>query len=233
MKAQKFVSLMAGLFVLSLLSGCLQDVPSVPKRVNMTFLVDPVGSQNRTIERNGNELVVSEVKLYLGSFILETTGEARLEANQGIILNYDASNSGIENFIFAGELGYDDFNDFNAFEYFVNPPPDSISVPDTDLVSGGSRYSIYMKGTYNGEDFEYHSSSNLNHRLTFETVSIGADKEILKLRIVCFVDEFLVDPQTQQILDPRESSNTDRIDQLLMESLDVEASSESTIPQGN
>lgn len=219
------------LATLLLLSGCLPDAPPAPKRISMSFLAEGIGDQNSELTAGGDTLVLSEIKLFLNSFILDTRQEARLEAQEGFILQYESRDSGLDSDQFAGELGYDDFDVFTGFEFFIAPPPDSISVPDTDLVTGGERFSIVLRGNYNGSEFEYKSKGELNRLLDFDSgVNLGGENEILRVRLLTDVQEFMIDPEEGRILSPTDPADSSAIITRLENSFDVEAFAESVLP---
>lgn len=231
MKVRRYTGLpLFALAITFLLSGCLPDAPPAPKRISMSFLAEGIGDQNSELTAGGDTLVLSEIKLYLNSFMLNTRQEVRLEARQGFILQYEARNSGLDSDQFAGELGYDDFDVFTGLELFIAPPPDSISVPDTDIVASGERFSIVLKGNFNGSEFEYKSRAELNRLLDFDSaVNIGGESEILRVRLLTDVRDFMIDPEADRILSPTDPADSSAIKTRLENSFDVEAFSESDL----
>lgn len=215
---------------LVIMAGCLPDTPTVPNRISLSFLVDGMGGENGTISSDGNTLVVNEIKMYLGRYILGTPAEARLESNQGAILRFQDTHPGVPTQIFAGQIGYEDLDTFNDIEIFVAPPPDSVSVPDSDLVNSGERYSIIIKGTYNDSTFTFESKGSLNPLIEFSQVSLSADRETLSIEMMTDIRDFMLDPQEGGIISPIEPDNNDRIVNLIEEAIRVEVTAESTSP---
>ncbi len=223
--------LIAAAAVLLAVSGCIPDAPLVPKRVSMSFLAEGVGDGTGELTSNDDTLTVSEIKLYLDSFILETEGEARLRARQQVILFYEDAYAGNESFQFASEMGYDDFNTFTGFEFNISPPPADLNINDQDLVTDGERFSIVMKGTYNGDDFLYKSKAELNRLLNFSSdVHLDDDAETLKLRVVIDVADVMVDGESGRILSPTDPDDASQIDSQIEQSIRVEASAKSAVP---
>lgn len=222
----KFLNFIVVVVSLFLIQGCLPEDAPVPKRIAIQFNVTNVGT---SVEREGNSVNVETIKIMMDHFILSTDGEARLEANRPSILRYRDSDTGNAP-VFAGQLGFD-FSTFTSIEMFIQQPDPQDNIPDRDLIDDGERYSIYMEGTYNGEAFEYQSKFTFNELLDFSSaVTIDGEEETLLILLLSDVADFMIDPETGQVLDPRQEENTDTIASLISQSFSVEASAEASIP---
>lgn len=223
----RFLSIAVVILGLFLIQGCLPEDAPVPKRIAIQLNIDNVGT---SVEREGNAVNIEVIKIMMDHFILSTEGEARLEANRPSILRYRKADAGSNAPVFAGEIGFD-FNTFTSIEMFVQQPDPQDNIPDRDLIDDGERYSIFMEGTYNGEPFEYKSKFTFTELLDFASaVTINGEEETLFILLRSDVQDFLIDPETGQVLDPRDADNADTIDSLISESFSVEASSEASLP---
>lgn len=228
---RSYRSILSALLVPLFMVGCLNEKELVPKRMTLNFQVDGVGGETGELTAEGDTLNITQVKYYLNSFILETGDGARLQANIGVVLRYRTQDAGDDVRSFAGDLGYDEFSTFDGMEFFIQPPPDSVSVPDQDLVESGERYSVAIRGSYNGSDFLYRSKANLNENLTFDSgVTIGADAETLRVLLLTSIGEIFMDSQSGRILSPVDPADSSQIVTNIEQSLQVEASAERFLP---
>lgn len=220
-------SILVSLFV----SGCLAETELIPRRVSLHFNVDGVGGEPGELTAEGDTLRVTQLKYYLNSFILDTESAARLQANVGVIMRFRVQDAGSDVRRFSGNLGYQDFSTFTGMEYFIQPPPDSLTIPDSDLVEDGQRYSIAIRGTLNGSDFLYRSKANLDQILDFENdITIGADAETLRILLMTDIEDLFLDSQTGRILSPVNSADSAQIVTNVEQHLRVEASAERFLP---
>lgn len=213
-------------FGLFALQGCMPEDAPIPKRIQIKLNVENVGT---AVEREGNTVNVQEVKMLMDQFILDTDVEARIQANRPAILRYAESNAGSDISVFAGQIGFQ-YDTFTAIEIFIQQPDPQDNIPDRDLITAEDRYSIFIEGTYNGEEFVYRSKTSFTKLMDFDSISINGEEETLAILLRSDVQSFLIDPETGQILDPREESNSETIDALIEESFSVEASAEQSLP---
>lgn len=213
---------------LFLLSGCLEtSEPGLPNRVALDFRVGNVGT---TIERGQDKLNVSGVKLLIDKFNLLTDTEAKLQTDVGPLVMSYSSLDGEYNNVVEGNIAFEDINTFTAIKLFIDKLGSGESVSDPDFSGSDQNYSIVVRGTYNGTDFFYRSQTSFERQLDFAgPVDLGSDSKTLQINILTNVNNFMVDPETNEILSPNESSNTAVIDSLLRKSLNVNASAMNTL----
>lgn len=221
-----FLKVLLVSFGLFAFQGCMPDDAPIPKRIQIQLNIENVGT---AVEREGNSVNIQEIKMLMDQFILDTEGEARIRANQPAILRYTESNAGSNISVFAGQIGFE-FDTFTGIEIFIQQPDPQDNIPDRDLISGGERFSIFIEGTYNGEEFVYRSKTSFAKLMDFSTISIDGEEETLAILLKSDVQDFFINPETGQVLDPGQESNSETIDALIQESFSVEASARQSLP---
>ncbi len=101
---------------------------------------------------------------------------------------------------------------YNKIKFKIHKPEDYQTPPDPEFKTGNSgnqRFSVIIKGTYNGSSFVYRSRKSVNMVFQLSSpISIGSRLRNLTLKI---------DPAAWfinggNVLDPKNSSNEDEID---------------------
>jgi hypothetical protein len=146
-----------------------------------------------------------------------------------MIFEFREQDWGTNREIFGGNLGYSDFRTFTAIEIFVDPAEEGEGFIDSDLAISGEFYSLYLEGSYNGSSFVYRSKVSFDKLLDHATVTINEDRETLDIRLSNTISEFIIDPQTNEIIDPTDENNSAQIDSLFEVSINVEATSKSSL----
>lgn len=218
------------ILVAALFTACLPEEPPVPKRISVRYQVTGLDSE---ITRGDDAITLDEVKLVLDKFNLQTGSDATLETNPDVIVLHYNDNSGLDETVLQNNIGYDDFSRFRAIRLFVAEPKEDDVVQDADLKTINDSWSTVIKGTYNGNSFTFKSKLTFDKLYEFEEVAeLTADKETLLIRILTNVENWVVDAQTDQILDPTRSENTSAINANIEASLEVEGSAVTTLPFG-
>lgn len=214
--------------IVSLAAGCLPDEESlIPNRIDFRFNVENVGTE---IKRGQDSIEVREVKFLLDKFILDTDTDARLPSDgvDALVLRYVPSD-GQDEEIIATPIQYD-FENFTGVELLVDKANQDDAIDDDDFKDGDETYAFIFKGKYNGNDFVYRSKVQFSKLFEFpSTVTLTADKETLVLRILTNVEEWIVDPDTDQVIDPTDTQNISKIDSLLEVSLGVDAYADTSV----
>lgn len=122
-------------------------------------------SMAKTFISNGDTLVISEVKLHIDELELESDNEDSLDfelENTLISLPVDGTPYQLTDRTVPSGI-------YKEFELKVERPDDSQSRPsDTDFWDETGRYSVVVKGTWNGLPFTYRSSQDLEIEIEFE-----------------------------------------------------------------
>lgn len=209
------------------LQGCLPEEPPIAKRISLRFNADNLDTD---ITRGDDTIYIDEVKLVLDKFNLLTEGEAALETAIDILVMRYTDRDGLDAIVIESNIGFD-FSRFTGIHLFIAEPNDDDAIDDPELRDGSETYAVIINGTYNGDEFSYRSQ--LQHDEIFEfdsTVRLDADEETLRVRVLTDVVNWIIDPQTDQILDPTIPDNSTRINQLIAESLSVEGDSYRSLP---
>jgi hypothetical protein len=121
-------------------------------------------SMAKTLVSNGDTLVISEVKMYLDELELESDNEDSLDfelENALISIPVDGTPYRLTDRVVPAGI-------YKEFELKVERPDDSNPRPaDTDFWDETGRYSVVVKGTWNGQPFTYRSSQDLEIEIEF------------------------------------------------------------------
>lgn len=203
--------------------SCLDTpAPDEDVRVEVRFEVDNLGEP---IVSGTDSLIVDELKFSMDRFILVDTDSTVLESTSQVdtfIFFYDKDLTE-ENLIFSTLLGFQDITKFQSYELFLEPVNNADSISDTDFFGEENNYSFIMKGQFNGNDFDYQSSPTETRLFEFPVVNISSQNETLLLqKSVDAADLFF--NESGEMINPRDSTNREQIDSLLLESLELNAS---------
>lgn len=218
------------ILVAALFTACLPEEPPVPKRISLRYQVTGLDSE---ITRGDDTIYLDEVKLVLDKFNLQTGSDATLSTNPDVIVLAYNDNSGLDETVLQNNIGYDDFSRFRAIRLFVAEPKEDDVVQDSDLKTVNDSWSTVIKGTYNGNAFTFKSKLAFDKLYEFEEVAeLTGDKETLLVRILTEASEWVLDAETDQIIDPTRSENASAINANIEASLKVEGSAVTTLPFG-
>ncbi|MDX1587148.1 MAG: hypothetical protein R3222_10395 [Balneolaceae bacterium] len=104
---------------------------------------------------------------------------------------------------------------YDEIEFDVHKPEDTETPPDPDFkigTSGDERFSVIIQGTYNGENFTYRSSENMDQEIEFSTpLNITEDTDRINVTLTVDLSEWFTD-ENGNPLDPTLVDNENAID---------------------
>ena len=106
---------------------------------------------------------------------------------------------------------------YDKVRFMIHKLEDNEVSPDPDFVSGTERYSVVVRGSYNGIPFIYKSTKSAHQKLTFPNSLIITDlgKSNITLKVcpyIWFIDNGVY-------LDPTDESNRNNIDNNIKENI--------------
>ncbi|NGP75281.1 hypothetical protein G3570_01440 [Balneolaceae bacterium YR4-1] len=112
---------------------------------------------------------------------------------------------------------------YDEIEFDVHKPEDNETPPDPDFkvgTSGDERFSVIIQGTYNGEEFTYRSSENMEQELELSTpLNITEDTDRINVTLTVNLSEWFVD-ENNNPLDPTLVDNENAIDESIKRSFE-------------
>jgi hypothetical protein len=150
---------------------------------------------------------IREVKLYIDEMELESVADDSSDfEEEDFIVNLPLDGSPINLSQKSIEPGL-----YDEFELEVERPDDDITVNDADFEDGDKRYSIIVKGLYNGEEFTYKSDEDFELELELNPPLEVSESESTALVVNIDINSWFKDSDGND-LDPNDSSNFERID---------------------
>ena len=149
---------------------------------------------------------IQEVKLYIDEMELESVADDSSDfEDEDFIVNMPLDGSPVNLSQKSIEPGL-----YDEFELEVERPDDDITVNDADFDDGDERYSVVVKGLYNGEEFTYKSREDFEIEIDLNPPLEVSESEITSLVINIDVISWFKDLNGND-LDPMDSSNFERI----------------------
>ena len=112
---------------------------------------------------------------------------------------------------------------YDEVEFDVHKPEDNETPPDPDFkigTSGDERFSIIIQGIYDGEDFTYRSSENMDQELELlSPLNITEDTGSINVTLTVDLSEWFVD-ENGSPLDPTSGANENAIDESIERSFE-------------
>ena len=158
----------------------------------------------------GDTVIIESAKLLLKSIKFKTDVEDSLDYKVGpFIVNLDL-NGGITQ-IAANDIPN---GTYDEIKFKIHKPEDDEAVSDTDFVAGATsdeRYSIVIRGTYNGSPFMYRSKKDIEQELEINPPLVVTDStnDVNATLLVAPAGWFMKDGN---YLDPSNESNREDID---------------------
>lgn len=207
------------LFLIAIfLTGCLKSsLESEEKRISIFFKVDGLGE---ALEYGDTTLEIEEFKFPLDRFNLFAADDVVLQTRDevaGLIFSYTDQISQ-ERLIIDIGLGFSDVTDFFGYEMFLEPLTSRGSILDDDFFGQNQNYSVIIKGTKNGEDFEMKSTLEFSKNFNLGNVQLTTSNETLIIQKSLGIEGIFEGPDGE-FLDPTiaasESAIINNIEQLL------------------
>ncbi len=221
--------LLAPLAVSLILSGCNSTGSNGDlAELSVSFVVNNTGSAAKgsaEILQKSNHVTITSAKMLIRkiefSNDVEDDGlpDDSLEFETGpfvVALNLDGNlNTVAVNNVPVGQ--------YDEIEFDVHKPEDNETPPDPDFkigTSGDERFSVIIQGTYNGEDFTYRSSENMDQELELSTpLNITEDTDRINVTLTVNLSEWFVD-ENGNPLDPTLADNKNAIDESIERSFE-------------
>lgn len=112
---------------------------------------------------------------------------------------------------------------YDEIEFDVHKPEDNETPPDPDFKigdSGDERFSIIIEGTYEGQDFLYRSTENMEQELELASpLTINEDTETLNVTLTVDLSKWFVDENNNE-LSPINPDNENAIDESIKRSFE-------------
>ncbi|NBC26108.1 MAG: hypothetical protein GVY08_04555 [Bacteroidetes bacterium] len=225
----KYTSIMLTVMVMALISGCIETSdPENPGRFEITFEVEDVGNE---LIAGTDTLVVNELKFSLEEFRITDVDSVVLgsEGNVDTFIFFHNDELPTENLVFSTSIGFVDVDEFIGYDIFVEPVKSSDNIADMDFFGEDENYSLIISGTINGSEFEYKSFPEFDRMFSFQPVSLTTNSETLLIEKTIDFRDLLVDPDTGELIDPRNEENRQRIDASFEDALRVSVSAISRV----
>ncbi|MBL8017241.1 MAG: hypothetical protein JNK43_08230 [Ignavibacteria bacterium] len=207
-----FLSLLLATLLL-LLPSCQQDqtvIPSASGESNMS-----VGFFTE-VESGDNTLTLSEAKFNVKSMKLDNHGHhGECDVRIGPFVVYlDLLPKYVNATITTIPIGR-----YESIKFHIHKPNPNEPMPDPDFIeSNNRRYSVVVKGTYNGQGFVYKSSINVARKVFLDNYPIEvAERPLINITIT--VNPYSWFRENGVFLNPMDEGNSHKIDHNIKESL--------------
>lgn len=112
---------------------------------------------------------------------------------------------------------------YDEIEFDVHKPEDDETPPDSDFKvgdSGDERFSIIIRGTFDGEDFLFRSNENMEQEIELASpLEIDQDTENINVTLTVDISQWFID-EDGNVLDPNNPENEDAIDESIERSFE-------------
>ena len=211
-----------------LLLGCdSTGVDGEQASLSLSFVANNAtqSPQKQSASVQSNHLTITEAKMLIREVEfksdLEDDGipDDSLDFKTGplvVVLNLDGT---------PNEIGVSEVQpgSYDEIEFDVHKPEDNQTPPDSDFKigdSGDERFSVIVRGTYDGQEFLYRSRENMEQELELATpLTISEDTESLNVTLAVDLSQWFVDENGNQ-LDPTVPDNENAIDESIERSFE-------------
>lgn len=215
------ITFLSTLLLLSILTSCslFNNDTQVEKRLALYFQTQNLGD---TLASQQDSLVITDFKFSVDRFIVGGN-DIELESSPGIstfLFTYDL-NASDDRLVLDVGLGIADNFTFNSYSMFIEPVPENAGILDDDFFGEENNYSIVIKGTFNGKNFNFRISPTMDRSFSFEPVTLSDIDETLLLSKTIDLNDVFVNPDGS-ILDPTDASNNTIIRERVSNFLEIE-----------
>ncbi len=222
MKGKLFI-LILGLTLL--FAGCRiqTDPPEGDYRLELVLNIDNVGE---SINVDGTTLYVEEFKFIVRKFNLITDQGDIIQSGGDLSSLVFSYRDGFEqdNLVLGVNIGFREFQVFDQYEMFVDQALDSDQILDNDFYEQDApNNSIVIKGTVNDRSFFMTSTVAYEQMFELGDIELSRNLETLFIRKLLDVEDVFIDPETGELINPRDDENHDRIIEQFQENLRIEA----------
>jgi hypothetical protein len=171
-----FFAVILAVFTLTFLNGCKDNAVTTQSNLSMssTSVAEPLPGDN-------NVLVLNEVKVMIKYLKIERKDGGDKDVKIGpfvIYLNMNQTISDMAEPVYVAPGSYD------KVKFKVHKLEDNVMPPDPDFVDNLGRYSVIVKGTYNGVPFVYKSKIDAEQKTYMpQEVSLTSVVQNVTLRV--------------------------------------------------
>lgn len=198
------------LVLMVFISGC-NSVETIDSKITLSF-----ASTSGLDKAANNTLQLDTVKILLRDVQLKnqsTNGDANVKVGTFVIkLNI----TGITTDFAVGNISP---GNYDRIKFKIHKVDKFEAPPDPEFREGSNeslRYSVIVKGTFNYDSFDYKSRAPAHQDLKLEAPLIVGENGVANLTIV--VDPYSWFMNGTNVMDPRDSSNVNNIDNNIKES---------------
>lgn len=221
------ILLLASLVLQLVISGC-DTTNSTNDDTTSLSLSLAVQNSNQATDNTtqSSHLTITEAKILIREIELESDleddgiADDSLDFETGPVavnLNLDGSLNPISvNEVPAGR--------YDEIEFEIHKPEDNETPPDPDFkigTSGDERFSVIVRGTYNGQDFLYRSTENMEQEIELGSpLIIEEGQGNINVTLTIDLSRWFVDENGNE-LDPTLEDNRDEIDESIKRSFEA------------
>ena len=214
-----YFSVIAALTVfLTISCDALQNGDS-PASVQVQMQVENTATLGKVATGSGtqsaaNEIVLEEVKLFVEEFELESLRDDDYDFElDDIIVNLPLDGKPFTITQQEVRPGL-----YEEFEMEVERPGDGVEVSDDDFSDDTGRYSIAVRGTFNGEEFFFRSKRDFELEMDLNPPLEIVEGEEFSLTLGVDLSKWFYDSGSDDYLDPSDEANIDKINSSIAKS---------------
>jgi hypothetical protein len=197
------------------LNNASSDMGSVQVAMKSSPLTTQVKTSSLTNTQNGT-LEITEIKLFIDEMELESINDDSLDFEaEEFIVNLPLDGSP---FIITEKEIPNGF--YDEFELETERPDDDSNVNDSDFSDESGRYSVVVKGLWDGVDFTYRSSEDFELELEMNPPLEVTEENGFTLMVEVDINSWF-QSDSGTTLNPNLSENREEIDESIENSFDV------------
>lgn len=219
--------LLAPLVLLFVISGC-DTTNSTNDDTTSLSLSLAVQNANQTTDNTtqSSHLAITEAKILIRKIELESDLEDDGIADDS--LNFETGPMAV-NLNLDGSLNPISVNEvpagrYDEIEFEIHKPEDNETPPDPDFkigTSGDERFSVIVRGIYNGQDFLYRSTENMEQEIELGSPLVIEERQgNINVTLTIDLSRWFVDENGNN-LDPTLEDNRDEIDESIKRSFEA------------
>jgi len=185
----------------------------VQMQVENTAALGKVATGSGT-QSAANDIVLEEVKLFVEEFELESLRDDDYDFElDDIIVNLPLDGTPFTITQQEVRPGL-----YEEFEMEVERPGDDTQVSDSDFSDDAGRYSIAVRGTFNGEEFFFRSKKDFELEMDLNPPLEIAEGEDFSLTLGVDLSKWFYDSGSDDYLDPSDEANLTKINNSIAKS---------------
>lgn len=184
--------------------GCKDSVTSPPQTDNLSFSVmssvDSIGDAQNVLVLDTVKILIKDIKLDVANGNEDSTN---FKVGPFVLfLNLTSNINFISSAIIPAGI-------YQKIKFEVHKLNDNETVPDPEFADANGRYSVIVKGYYQGNYFIYKSSKSAHQILHFPVI---LPISLSQSNVTMLVKPYIWFMKNDVYLDPRETSNSNDID---------------------